>query len=59
VLTLQVRSTKFGRTTLAAGSSDLLARVRRFLDAARQFGAQVVHETYAGSLSGRVPCCVG
>jgi nicotinamidase-related amidase len=38
---------------LAGDSSDLLASVRRLLDAARQFGVRVVHATYEGSLGGR------
>jgi nicotinamidase-related amidase len=38
---------------LAADSADLVASVRRLLDAAREFGAKVVHATYEGSLGGR------
>ena len=38
---------------LAADSADLLGHVRRLLDAAREFGARVVHATYEGSLGGR------
>jgi nicotinamidase-related amidase len=37
---------------LAADSADLVASVRRLLDAAREFGARVVHATYEGSLGG-------
>lgn len=38
---------------LAADSFELVASVRRLLDAARAFGAQVVHATYEGSLGGQ------
>jgi nicotinamidase-related amidase len=38
---------------LAADSADLVGNVRRLLDAAREFGAQVVHATYEGTLGGR------
>jgi nicotinamidase-related amidase len=38
---------------LAADSADLVGSVRRLLDAAREFGARVVHATYEGSLGGR------
>lgn len=38
---------------LAADSSELVASVGRLLDAARQFGARVVHATYEGSLGGQ------
>jgi nicotinamidase-related amidase len=38
---------------LASDSSDLIANVGRLLDAARRFGARVVHATYEGSLGGR------
>jgi nicotinamidase-related amidase len=38
---------------LAADSGDLVDSVRRLLDAARGFGARVVHATYEGSLGGR------
>jgi nicotinamidase-related amidase len=38
---------------LAADSADLVATVRRLLDAAREFGARVVHATYEGNLGGR------
>jgi nicotinamidase-related amidase len=37
---------------LAADSADLLNNVRRLLDAAREFGARVVHATYEGNLGG-------
>jgi nicotinamidase-related amidase len=37
---------------LAADSADLVDNVRRLLDAAREFGARVVHATYEGSLGG-------
>jgi nicotinamidase-related amidase len=37
---------------LAADSADLLNNVRRLLDAARAFGARVVHATYEGNLGG-------
>jgi nicotinamidase-related amidase len=37
---------------LAADSADLLSNVRRLLDAAREFGARVVHATYEGNLGG-------
>jgi nicotinamidase-related amidase len=37
---------------LAADSADLLDSVRRLLDAARAFGARVVHATYEGNLGG-------
>jgi nicotinamidase-related amidase len=37
---------------LAADSADLVANVRRLLDAAREFGARVVHATYEGNLGG-------
>jgi nicotinamidase-related amidase len=37
---------------LAADSADLLNNVRRLLDAARAFGARVVHPTYEGNLGG-------
>jgi nicotinamidase-related amidase len=38
---------------LATDSGDLVGNVRRLLDAARKFGARVVHATYEGSLGGR------
>jgi nicotinamidase-related amidase len=38
---------------LAADSADLVDNVRRLLEAAREFGARVVHATYEGSLGGR------
>lgn len=38
---------------LAADSADLVDNVRRLLDAAREFGARVVHATYEGSLGGK------
>jgi nicotinamidase-related amidase len=38
---------------LAADSAELLTSVRRLLDAARQFGARVVHATYGGALGGQ------
>jgi nicotinamidase-related amidase len=38
---------------LASDSADLVGNVRRLLDAARDFGARVVHATYEGSLGGR------
>ncbi|MBB5160679.1 cysteine hydrolase [Mycobacterium sp. AZCC_0083] len=38
---------------LATDSADLVGNVRRLLDAARKFGARVVHATYEGSLGGR------
>jgi nicotinamidase-related amidase len=38
---------------LASDSSELVANVRRLLDAARLFGARVVHATYEGNLGGR------
>jgi nicotinamidase-related amidase len=38
---------------LAADSAYLVGNVRRLLDAARDFGARVVHATYEGSLGGR------
>ncbi|MDT5000455.1 MAG: hypothetical protein QOK12_2560, partial [Mycobacterium sp.] len=38
---------------LATDSADLVDNVRRLLDAARKFGARVVHATYEGSLGGR------
>lgn len=38
---------------LAADSADLVDNVRRLLDAARAFGARVVHATYEGNLGGR------
>jgi nicotinamidase-related amidase len=38
---------------LAADSADLVGNVRRLLDAARSFGARVVHATYEGSLGGQ------
>jgi nicotinamidase-related amidase len=37
---------------LAADSADLLGNVARLLDAAREFGARVVHATYEGNLGG-------
>jgi nicotinamidase-related amidase len=37
---------------LAADSADLVGNVRRLLDAAREFGARVVHATYEGNLGG-------
>jgi nicotinamidase-related amidase len=37
---------------LAGDSADLVANVRRLLDAAREFGARVVHATYEGNLGG-------
>jgi nicotinamidase-related amidase len=39
--------------TLAADSGDLVATLRRLLDAARDAGIRVVHATYEGSLGGR------
>jgi nicotinamidase-related amidase len=38
---------------LAADSGDLLANLRRLLDAARGAGVRVVHATYEGALGGR------
>lgn len=38
---------------LAADSGDLVTSVGRLLDAARRFGARVVHATYEGNLGGR------
>lgn len=38
---------------LAADSSELISSVRQLLDAARQFGARVVHATYDGAFGGR------
>ena len=38
---------------LAADSADMVANVGRLLDAARRFGARVVHATYEGNLGGR------
>ena len=38
---------------LRADSADLVENVRRLLDAARAFGARVVHATYEGSLGGQ------
>jgi nicotinamidase-related amidase len=38
---------------LATDSADLVSNVGRLLDAAREFGARVVHATYEGSLGGR------
>jgi nicotinamidase-related amidase len=38
---------------LATDSADLVDNVRRLLDAARKFGARVVHATYEGSLGGQ------
>ncbi len=38
---------------LAADSAGLLSSVRHLLDAARQFGARVVHATYEGNLGGQ------
>jgi len=38
---------------LASDSSELVANVRRLLDAARLFGARVVHATYEGNLGGQ------
>jgi nicotinamidase-related amidase len=38
---------------LASDSADLVGNVRRLLDAAREFGARVVHATYEGSLGGQ------
>jgi nicotinamidase-related amidase len=38
---------------LATDSGDLVGNVRRLLDAARKFGARVVHATYEGSLGGQ------
>lgn len=38
---------------LAADSADLVDNLRRLLDAARVFGARVVHATYEGSLGGK------
>jgi nicotinamidase-related amidase len=38
---------------LATDSADLVGNVRRLLDAARKFGARVVHATYEGSLGGQ------
>ena len=37
---------------LAGDSAGLVENVRRLLDAARQFGARVVHATYEGNLGG-------
>ncbi|WP_165776237.1 cysteine hydrolase [Mycolicibacterium duvalii] len=37
----------------AADSADLVGNVGRLLDAARAFGARVVHATYEGNLGGR------
>jgi nicotinamidase-related amidase len=37
---------------LASDSAPLVGNVRRLLDAAREFGARVVHATYEGSLGG-------
>jgi nicotinamidase-related amidase len=38
---------------LAADSTDMVANLRRLLDAARTFGARVVHATYEGAFGGR------
>lgn len=38
---------------LASDSAELVANVRGLLDAARLFGARVVHATYEGNLGGR------
>jgi nicotinamidase-related amidase len=38
---------------LAADSAGMIASVGRLLDAARRFGARVVHATYEGSLGGQ------
>ena len=38
---------------LAADSAELVSGLRRLLDSARRFGAQVVHATYEGNLGGR------
>jgi nicotinamidase-related amidase len=38
---------------LAADSADMVVNVGRLLDAARRFGARVVHATYEGSLGGQ------
>jgi nicotinamidase-related amidase len=38
---------------LAADSADLVDNLRRLLDAARVFGARVVHATYEGNLGGK------
>ncbi|MDT5095178.1 MAG: hypothetical protein QOH60_4541 [Mycobacterium sp.] len=38
---------------LAADSAELVGNVRRLLDAAREFGARVVHATYEGNLGGQ------
>lgn len=37
---------------LAADSADLVVNLRRLLDAARTYGARVVHATYEGALGG-------
>ena len=38
--------------TLAADSADLVTSLARLLEAARDFGARVVHATYEGSFGG-------
>jgi nicotinamidase-related amidase len=40
---------------LAADSADLVANLRRLLDAARTYGARVVHATYEGAFGGKHP----